>query len=128
MQRRLFNLLTLQSLVLFAAALLWPGWGVPVSGTIGLPSFQTREGLLFDMREVHQSQGPVVWYYPSRRLHFFVAAAAAVLPIGWCVIQIRQSQNTRRRRTSGRCAFCGYDLRATPDRCPECGASPYEVR
>ena len=54
--------------------------------------------------------------------HWAVAAMTAVLP-GWLAFR-NLRRRCRRARRAGICTTCGYDLRATPDRCPECGSAP----
>ncbi|HWE97552.1 MAG TPA: hypothetical protein VG269_26580 [Tepidisphaeraceae bacterium] len=45
---------------------------------------------------------------------------------GLCPAAVMAGRLRRRRwkRSPFACLSCGYDLRATPDRCPECGAMP----
>jgi hypothetical protein len=56
------------------------------------------------------------WYWEVP--HWALAGSLALLAISpWMA-------NRYRRKTVGLCQICGYDLRASPERCPECGALP----
>jgi hypothetical protein len=46
----------------------------------------------------------------------------AIPPAVW--LRSRMIAKRRDRDQLGLCPSCGYDLRATPDRCPECGTVP----
>jgi hypothetical protein len=48
-----------------------------------------------------------------------IVFAFAVAPWRWVARRVREWQSV----AAGRCRQCGYDLRATPARCPECGAA-----
>ena len=80
------------------------GWGDGKDNTNPLPSSATYRLVAFPY-----------W------LPFLLAACA---PAAWLASAVRRGRRGRR----GRCAHCGYDLRATPDRCPECGTVPTAAR
>jgi hypothetical protein len=58
--------------------------------------------------------------------HWLFSVITLVFPVLALIGWIGRSK----RRSEGKCAACGYDLRATPDRCPECGspAPPLSAR
>jgi hypothetical protein len=54
---------------------------------------------------------------------WFLSLPFAVLPLIRCCQRWR-AQTRLARGKHGLCVECGYDLRASPQRCPECGAVP----
>jgi hypothetical protein len=81
-------------------------------------SMWSRSGFAYHaQRDGTPTGNPRVWV--SVPIWVFVIASA-ILPVSRLITYCCHRSRLRR----GACPRCGYDLRATPDRCPECGTVP----
>jgi hypothetical protein len=97
-----------------AYPLIWASWRFP-----GLWFYCER--LAYFETEKKFDWGPVLHWMlviPT----WACTLVTALLPSLWMARSARRGWNGRRKPRV--CSNCGYDLRATPGRCPECGRVP----
>jgi len=93
------------------------GWSLGSCPSAGFPGHGWFGGFA-----CYRDVGHIFWgnfhqmtTYHLRVPAYFVAVLLSILPLR------RAWTWYRRGPAQGCCARCGYDLRATPERCPECG-------
>jgi hypothetical protein len=89
-------------------------YGLNLWERLGFVLHKYRTDLVFGVHGEYLTIGTPFWFL----LVLFA------LPPGYALFRLRTNLVCDRSLAQGLCSSCGYDLRATPDRCPECGTIP----
>ena len=90
-------------------------WMRDAPSSLGVQRWFNKLGFGYNRRPYNKATGSETYaWIPC----WFVMLLSATLP----TIVFARARRARRRQRTGCCSRCGYDLRASPDRCPECGA------
>ena len=100
--------------------------GADVLGNRGVLGFiwRSNERRMQDRPCAFANQMARVFEYRERAIAlpcWFLVLGCSVMPAMW--LAGARSRRLARRKKAGLCTQCGYDLRATSDRCPECGTA-----
>jgi hypothetical protein len=126
--RILLNAATVASLTTLIFFVGWWNWGPPPAWRSAPVFVSGRNWRHFDE---HPSEGPLEGYYSfplggGAEIDFGEVVFLLSLVPGfrlavwaWLASSMMFERHHESRR--GLCPACGYDLRATPERCPECG-------
>ena len=114
---------------LFSLWRIWTREGTVVTPRAtpnGAPAYENS----YDRAVAIGYPGAVPWGSPDWALvtareinlpHPLLIIPALPLPLLWLTLLLRRRHKRRELIRANRCLTCGYDLRATSDRCPECG-------
>jgi hypothetical protein len=108
-----------------------PNWGWTYGRAVNDPTLRPDAALrrlgfdAFSGQTTLASGGITYW---TGRLTYVTApwwALVTALGVGpsFRAIGLARARRARMREARGLCARCGYDLRATPEHCPECGSA-----
>src|SRR5258706_297660 len=110
-----------------------PGSWRPNPGQVGAIKYLSGQ-LIITQSKLNQREIDGLLYQLRRRrritslaLRSVTLAGSACLLVTFVYVCLARRFLARARRLAGLCAHCGYDVRASADRCPECGA-PIDVK